>query len=67
MDSGKLARRGSKVIHLRVASILAILLHWVQPLPTGAWGKEDKSRTSYGSNVESAVEQVAQTVLEACS
>src|SRR5829696_2766046 len=38
-----------------VAPLLAILLHWVQPLPTGAWGKEYKRCISYRSNTESAL------------
>jgi hypothetical protein len=38
-----------------VASLLALLLHWVQPPPTGALGKEYKRCTSYRSNIESAL------------
>jgi hypothetical protein len=38
-----------------VASLLALLLDWVQPLPTGAWRVEYKGCTSYRSNTESAL------------
>src|SRR5215203_703526 len=37
-----------------VAPLLALLLHWVQSLPTGAVGMEYKRCTSYRSNTESA-------------
>jgi len=46
----KFDRKVSKITHLGVASLLAMLLHWVQPLPTGAWGREYKRCTSYRSN-----------------
>jgi hypothetical protein len=39
---------------LGVASLLALLLHWVQPLPTGAREKEYKRCTSYRSSTEPA-------------
>jgi hypothetical protein len=51
----KFARDVSKITHLGVAALLTMLLHWVQPLPTGAWGKEYKRFTSYTSNTESAL------------
>jgi hypothetical protein len=31
--SRKFVRKGSKVSHLGIASLFAMLLHWVQPLP----------------------------------
>jgi len=37
-----------------VAPLFALLLHWVQPLPTGAVEMEYKRCTSYRSNTESA-------------
>jgi hypothetical protein len=36
------------------APLFALLLHWVQPLPTGAVGMEYKRCTSYRSNTQSA-------------
>src|SRR5829696_3289167 len=53
--SPKFARKASKITHLAVASLLAMLLHWVRPLPTGAVGVEYKRCTSYRSNTESAL------------
>src|SRR5215208_214209 len=49
------ARKASKITHLVVAPLLAMLLHWVQPLPTGAVGMEYKRCTSYTSNTQSAM------------
>ena len=43
-------------VHLfGVASLLAMLLHWVQSLPTGAWGQEHRGCASYRSNTKSAL------------
>ena len=53
--SPKLASKVSKVTYLGIASLPAMLLHWVQPLPTGAWGQEHKGCASYRSNTESAL------------
>ena len=38
-----------------VAPLFALLLHWVQPLPTGAVGMEYKRCASYTSNTQSAL------------
>src|SRR5918997_4324781 len=38
-----------------VAPLLAMLLHRVQPLRTGAWAREYKRCTSYRSNIESGL------------
>jgi hypothetical protein len=47
-----------------VAPLLAMLLHWVQPLPTGAWAQEYKRMHLLQIEHRIRIEQAAKTVME---